>query len=52
MATLSNILDDLAESLAPGLDGKPCPTPAQIYAIIIRARDKAVCLEARTGSAK
>ena len=48
--TLSTMLGALAESIARGLEGKPDPTPSQVYAKIIRARDEAVCLEARAGA--
>jgi hypothetical protein len=46
---LSTSLAALAERIAPGLEGKAVPTPAELYSAIIHARDKAVCLEARAG---
>lgn len=48
--TLSAALTALAESIAPALEGKPMPGPATIYAALIRARDEAVCLEARASA--
>ncbi len=47
---LSAALTALAESVAPALEGKTMPSPAALYAALIRARDEAVCLEARASA--
>jgi hypothetical protein len=50
MTALSSALSALAEQVAPALEGQALPSPATLYRALIRARDEAVCLEARASA--